>query len=304
MRIVLAGGSGFLGTALTRLLVADGHEIAILSRSTSHAPAPGVRYVAWNPDGTSGLWATVIDGADAVLNLAGAGIADKRWTAARKRALVTSRLLSTRSLVAAVAAARQRPAVFIQNCAVGFYGFARWDEPLDERSGPGDDFLARLCVDWETAAAPAADLGCRLVTIRTGVVLAREGGALPQMILPFRFFAGGPMGSGRQYLSWIHVDDWVALLTRLLADEGMAGPVNATAPVPATSHEVARAIGAAMHRPAALRAPAFALRIIVGEMADAALLGGQRVLPWRVMERGFAFAHADIREAVASLLVS
>ena len=193
MKIVVAGGSGFLGGALTARLARDGHDICILSRAASHAPAARVSFVAWTPDGTSGSWASVVDGADAVVNLAGTGMADKRWTPARKRELVSSRLQSTQSLVAAVRVARQRPTVFIQNCAVGYYGFAHGDEPLDERNGPGDDFLARLCVDWEAAATPVADLGCRLVIPRTGVVLARDGGALPKMMLPFRFFAGGPM---------------------------------------------------------------------------------------------------------------
>lgn len=302
MKIVVAGGSGFLGSALIACFARDGHDVWILSRSTSPAPATRVSYVTWSPDGTSGPWASVVDGADAVVNLAGAGIADKRWTPARKRELASSRLQSTRSLMAAVGAARRRPAVFVQNCAVGYYGFARGDAPLDERNGPGDDFLARLCVDWESAAKPAADLGCRLVTPRTGVVLARDGGALPQMMLPFRFFAGGPLGSGRQYMSWIHLDDWVALVTQMLADDTMAGPINATAPGPVRNQELARAIGAAMHRPSLLPAPAFVLRIIVGEMADAALLGGQRVLPRLATEHGFAFAHPDVHEALTSLL--
>ena len=302
MKIVLAGGTGFLGGALTARFTGDGHDVRILSRAASHAPAARVSYVAWTPDGSSGPWAPVVDGADAVVNLAGAGLADKRWTAARKRELISSRLRSTQSLVTAIRAARQRPKVFIQNCAVGYYGFAHGDEPLDERAAAGNDFLARLCVDWEAAAGPVADLGCRLVTARTGVVLARDGGALPKMMLPFRFFAGGPMGTGRQYISWIHLDDWVALVARMLSDDTLAGPVNATAPAPVTSTELARAIGSAMHRPALLPAPAFMLRIIVGEIADAALLGGQRVLPRRAIASGFAFAHPEVREAVTSLL--
>jgi uncharacterized protein (TIGR01777 family) len=302
MKIVLAGGSGFLGRALAGRLARDRHDIWILSRTAGSDPA--AHRVRWTPDGTVGAWASVIDGADAVVNLAGAGLEDKRWTPARKHELVTSRVDSSRSLVAAVAAARARPSVFIQNTGVGYYGFSHGDEPLGEGSAPGNDFLARLCVDWEAAVTPVAALGCRLVVLRTGVVLARDGGALPKMMLPFRFFAGGPMGSGRQYLSWIHIDDWMAMVTWAITSSTLTGAVNATAPVPVTSRELARAIGAAMHRPSLVPAPAFALRIIVGEMADAALLGGQRVLPRRAIESGFAFAHPEVHDALESLLTS
>ena len=302
MRIVLAGGSGFLGSALADRLTGSGHDVAVLSRSSARTSGAAVNRVPWIPDGTSGAWASVIDGADAVVNLAGAGIADKRWTATRKRELVSSRLDSTRSLVAAVAAARARPSVFIQNTAVGYYGFAHGDEPLDERSAPGDDFLARLCVDWEAAAAPVTGLGCRLVVARTGVVLARDGGALPKMMLPFRFFVGGRMGSGRQYLSWIHIDDWVAMVAWALASDTLTGAVNATAPEPTTNTELTHAIGAALHRPSLIPAPAFALRLVVGELADAALLGGQRVLPRRAEQLGFTFKHGEVLKAVGSLV--
>ncbi|MEO7192219.1 MAG: TIGR01777 family oxidoreductase [Vicinamibacterales bacterium] len=303
MKIVLAGGSGFLGQMLARDLAANAHDVVILSRENPTQPGPpAIRQVVWRPDGSAGEWASALDGSDAVVNLAGAGIADKRWTAARKQMLLTSRVQSTRSLLAAIDRVRARPAVFIQNCGIGYYGTARGSEPVDERDRPGNDFLARLCVDWEAAAAPIASLGCRLVYLRTGVVLAANGGALPKMTLPFRFFAGGPLGSGQQYLSWIHIEDWLSMMAWSLANGALSGPVNATSPSPVTNSDFSRAIGAALHRPSLLPVPGFVLKILVGELADAALLGGQRALPRSAQREGFVFKHPQVGEALRSLL--
>ena len=209
MRVVIAGGSGFLGRALSSRLAKDGHAVVVLTRDGLAPRSPGlVRYAEWTPNGESGAWARELDGADAIVNLAGAGIADKRWTAARKRVLRDSRILSTRSLVQAVRAFSRRPSTFLQQSAEGYYGAFDAGPDLDESSPAGRDFLARLCADWEAEAQPVAVRGCRLAVLRSAVVLARDAGALPKMVLPFRFFAGGPLGSGRQWLSWIHIDDW------------------------------------------------------------------------------------------------
>jgi uncharacterized protein (TIGR01777 family) len=298
MRIVIAGGSGFLGRPLVELLISRGHDVATLSRGTTgtrHGPG---RQVTWNPDGTAeASWAQAIDGADAVVNLAGAGIADKRWTTARKEELRSSRILSTRSLVAAIRSAAQKPPVFIQGSAVGYYGTPN-GEPRDESFPPGSDFLATLAVDWEAEARAAEALGCRVVLMRTAVVLARDGGALKKMGLPFQFYVGGPIGSGRQYLSWIHRDDWIAFVEWLIDTPAAAGAFNASAPNPVTNREFSAALGRALGRPSWLTVPGFALRTLVGEAADVALLRGQRAVPRRALELGFTFKYPDVHQAL------
>ncbi len=302
MRCVIGGGSGLLGGALAARLAGRGDEVVVLTRHADPSDLAGVRNVQWVPDGSLGPWSREIDGADVVVNLGGASIAGGRWTAQRKAILRSSRIGSTTSLVAAVQAAARRPATFVQGSAVGYYG-AHADGPtFDEQSEPGRDFLADLAVDWENAAAPVAALGCRLVTVRTAVVLARGHGALPKMALPFRFFAGGPVGSGRQYMSWITIDDWVALVEWVIDAPAVAGAINASAPSPVTNAEFSAAIGRALRRPSWLRAPAFALRAMLGEMAEALLLRGQRVVPARAVAEGFVFQHASIDEALAHVL--
>lgn len=298
MKIVIAGGSGFLGQPLAHDLLAKGHEVVVLTRGTSRV-ADGIRYVAWEASGEPGAWGSVIDGADAVVNLAGAGIADRRWSAARKQVLRGSRVDATRALVAAMRSASVRPQVFLTGSAIGFYGPQPEDGPaLDESAPPGSDFLSTLAVDWEAEAHPASALGCRVIIIRTGVVLAREGGALQKLIPPFRFFVGGPIGSGRQVMSWIHRTDWVELVVWLLRHEQAAGVYNATAPEPATNAEFSRALGAALGRPSWLPVPGFALKLIVGEMAGPALLAGQRVVPRRALDAGFTFQFPEITAAM------
>jgi uncharacterized protein (TIGR01777 family) len=301
MKIVIAGGTGFLGTALSTRLLGNGHEIVLLTRgSTRAAPRRNVTAAAWAPDGTSGPWARELAGADAVVNLAGESIAAKRWTVAQKEKLTHSRLSATRSLVAAMREMKTPPAVFLSGSAVGYYG-DRGDETLTEASAPGSDFLSSLCQAWEAAASEAAQL-TRVAFVRTGIVLDRNEGALPQMLLPFRLFAGGPVGSGRQYLSWIHRDDWARLAAWILESEGARGPVNATGPRPVTSAEFATALGRALHRPSLMRAPGFALRLALGEMADALLLSGQRALPARASDLGFSFRFASVDAALADVL--
>lgn len=298
MKIVIAGGSGFLGRPLARELLAKGYEVVVLTRGPAREDR-GIRYVTWEAGEDPGGWHAVIDGADAVVNLAGAGIADRRWSAARKQVLRGSRVDATRALVAAIRSATIRPKVFLTGSAIGFYGPQPDDGPtLDESAPPGSDFLSTLAVDWEAEAHAASALGCRVIIIRTGVVLARAGGALQKLIPPFRFFVGGPIGSGRQVMSWIHRRDWVELVVWLLRHEHAAGVYNATAPQPATNADFSRALGAALGRPSWLPVPGFALKIIVGEMAGPALLAGQRVVPRRALEAGFTFQFPEITAAM------
>ena len=298
MKIVIAGGTGFLGGALTRALDAQHHEIVILTRAASGSRA-NARSVTWTPDGLTGPWASEIDGAGAIINLAGESIAARRWSAAHKRRVLDSRLDATRSLVAAIRNARQPPAVFVSGSAVGYYG-SRGDEVLTEEAAPGDDFLAHVCQRWEAEALRAATDRTRVVCVRTGLVLARDGGALPPMLFPFKLGVGGPVGSGRQYWPWIHRDDWVGVVSWALS-AGVAGPLNATAPEPVTNAEFARALGRAMHRPALLPAPAIALRAILGEMADALILSGQRAVPRRAEHGGYAFQYRQAAAALAAI---
>ena len=217
MRFVIAGGTGFIGSPLAEVYAEEGHDVRVLTRGlrdgeSRHEPGtgmPGITKVGWKPDGSSGAWASVADGADAVINLAGVSLADGRWTPQRKAQMRDSRILSTRSIVAAVTSAGTPPKVLVSSSAVGYYGNSR--EPKTEDSKAGEGFLATLAEDWEAEAVKAERAGTRVVLLRTGVVLEKAGGALPEMMRPFRFFVGGPLGSGKQYLSWIHVDDWLAL---------------------------------------------------------------------------------------------
>jgi uncharacterized protein (TIGR01777 family) len=312
MKVLLAGGSGRLGQALTEALAKAGHAIVVLTRrptNESHPVSPKrdaiprhVREVAWKADGTTGPWLDELDDADVVVNLAGAGIADARWTPERKDVLRASRVLSTRSLVEAMRKATRRPPVFIQHCAVGYYGSSLSDRVLDESSPPATDFFGQLAAAWEAEAAPVAALGSRLVIIRAGVVLERGGGALPKMLTPFRLFVGGPVASGRQYLSWIHVEDWVRLMCWAIDTPAVRGPINATAPNPVTNREFSYALGRAVRRPSWVPVPAMVLRVLFGEMADAALINGQRVVPRRAHELGFAFEYPTIDAALSDLL--
>jgi len=293
MQIVVAGGSGLLGTALVSRLRNEGHAITVLTRQPRRAED-----VQWTTRGSSASWAYVLEDADAVINLAGAPIA-KRWTTAHKREMWNSRVLSTRSLVAAMKSVRRVPPTLINASAVGTYG-ARGAEELTEESAPGSGFLAALGAEWEKEALSAAP-HARVVLLRTGIVLAKEGGALPKMALPFRFFAGGPLGSGRQYLSWIHLDDWTAMVSWALAVEAVSGPLNVTAPHPVTNLEFARTLGRVLRRPAFIPTPTFALRAMLGEMAEA-IVTGQQALPAKAHALGFEFTHPELDGALRSIL--
>ena len=261
----------------------------------------GVHAVAWTPDGTVGPWAAALDGADVVINLAGEPIATGRWTEAKKQRIADSRVCATRSIVSAIGAAATPPRLLINASGVGYYGPCG-DEVVTESHPAGGDFLADVCGRWEQAAMTAASARTRVICVRTGLVLDPDEGALPQMLLPFRFGLGGPLGSGRQYWPWIHREDWVALVLFLAAAPGASGPVNASAPTPVTNREFTRALARVLRRPAILPAPAFGLRLLLGEMADALLLSGQRAIPAAAEHLGFRFAHTDLEKALADLL--
>jgi len=277
MKIAIAGGTGFLGRALAGSLASDGHDVVVLRRGST----------------------AEIDGADGVVNLSGESIAGKRWTGAQKERIRDSRVKTTRALVEAIRRAKRPPSVFVSGSAVGYYG-PHGDEIVTEDTPAGSDFLAGVCVQWEEAAASAMGF-TRVVYARTGVVLERDGGALPPMLPPFRFGVGGPVGSGRQFWPWIHRADWVAMVRWALATPRVSGPINVTAPAPVTNAEFAHALGRALHRPAFVPTPAFAMRLILGEMADALVLSGQRAIPQRAEHAGFAFAYPRLDGALRAI---
>ena len=291
MHIVLAGATGFLGSALVRRLAGDGHTLTVLTRRPRH---PGD--VRWDASGSPSTIVPLIEHADAVVNLAGAPIS-RRWTAAHKREMWDSRIQSTRTIAEAITRLEKPPAL-LNASAVGIYG-DRGDEPLTEESAPGSTFLAALGRAWETEAVAAAAV-TRVVLLRTGIALDRSGGALPLMALPFRMFVGGPLGSGRQYLSWIHRDDWVGMVRWALTARAISGPLNVTAPTPVTNAEFSRTIGRVLRRPSLLPVPAIALRVAVGEMASE-LVTGQRVLPEKARTGGFVFAYPELEGALRAI---
>jgi uncharacterized protein (TIGR01777 family) len=297
MTIVLAGGSGFLGSKLAARLQHDRHRVVILTRR----PRPGRESdVGWHPDGSAGSLAGHLDGVDAVVNLAGEGIADRRWSAARKAAIRNSRLMATRTLVRAMATCQTPPRVFVSASGVGYYG-ARGDEPVTENTPPGSDFLAHLCVEWEEEARGAKRPATRVAMVRSGLVLDAKGGALPRMLPPFRFGLGATIGSGQQGFSWIHVADWVSMVLWLIQSDHAAGPFNATAPQPVTNRDLTQTLGRVLKRPAVLRAPAFVLRLALGEMSHM-LITGQRALPARAEELGFKFGFRALEPALQDIL--
>lgn len=302
MRIVIAGGSGFLGQALTQALARQGHELVILTRRLNTSPAATLAtWATWTPDGEVGPWAQALEGADVVINLAGDSIAEGRWTPAKKTRVLESRVRATKSLVRAAARASAPPRVFVSGSAVGYYG-PLGDEVVTEANRAGSDFLAQVCTAWEQEAAAAERASTRVVILRTGLVLDTHGGALPRMLLPFRLGVGGRLGAGRQYWPWIHVHDWVALVAFVLTTASATGPFNLTAPTPVTNAEFTAALGRALKRPAVMPAPAFALRLALGEMADALLLSGQRAVPAKAERLGFSFRYPTLDTALASLL--
>jgi hypothetical protein len=293
MRIVVTGGTGFIGGALVPALREAGHDVVLTSRK------PKEGEIAWTPT-EEGPWVETAVSADAVIHLAGAGVADARWSDARKKEIRDSRIIPAEILARAMARAPKKPRVFISASAVGIYGFFENGAECDESSPPGTDFLARVCVDWEKAAEPARAAGVRLVTPRIGVVLGK-GGPLAKMVQPFKAMAGGPLGSGRQVVSWIHIRDAVRAFLFLLEGDH-SGAFNIAAPKPATSSALASAIGKAIHRPAFLRTPAFAIELALGAERAQIVLRGQRAVPKRLLEAGFTFSFPTVAEALSDLL--
>ena len=303
MKILIAGATGLVGSALVTALAGDGHMVCRLIRpgTKTDGGTKGAFDVAWNPE-TGELGGAAV-GAEAVINLGGASIADGRWSQSRKSALRSSRVDTTRALVTAFGKWNAKPEVLINASAIGFYG-NRGDETLTEESAPGTDFLAETAKDWETEALGAEAFRTRVVLARFGIILAKHGGALPKMILPFKFGLGGKIGSGKQWMSWIALEDVVQALRFALAKPELRGAINVVSPNPVTNAELTKELAIALHRPAFFPAPAFALRLAMGEMADALLLGSQRVLPDKLLASGYRFANPGLPPALAKLLAA
>jgi uncharacterized protein len=299
MRVTLTGATGRLGTRLVRALRERGDEVTVLSRSPGRAGERlGVDAQAWDP-GAGPAPAAALAGRDAVVHLAGEDLA-QRWNEDTKRRILESRELGTRNLVEGLRAADPRPGVLVSASAVGYYG-SRGDERVAEDAPAGDDFPAGVCAAWEREALVAEALGLRVVRVRTGVVLEAGGGALEKMLPPFKLGLGGPVAGGGQYVPWIHVDDVIGIYERAIDDPAWSGPVNATAPEPATNRELSKALGRALHRPAVAPVPAFAVKLLYGEMATL-VISGQRAVPRRALEGGYAFRHPELDEALRSVL--
>ena len=299
MRVLVTGASGLIGSAQRGKLTDAGHEVTRLARSSGAAEAGQIR---WDP-AVGEFDAESLEGFDAVVHLAGENLATGRWTAAKRERIRSSRVQGTQLLAQALARLSRPPEVLVSASAVGYYG-NRGDESLDEQSPPGSGFLAEVCRQWEAAADPAREAGIRVVHPRIGLVLSASGGALAKMLPMFRLGLGGALGSGRQYVSWITLDDLVAVICHLIATDSLSGPVNAVAPAAATNRQLTRALGRALRRPARLPAPAFALRAMLGPMADELLLASTRVIPRRLIDSGFAFGDPDLDRALRRVLAS
>nr|WP_088894225.1 TIGR01777 family oxidoreductase [Leptolyngbya ohadii] len=305
MKIAVTGATGFIGSRLVERLQAEGHTVIVLTRNPDRAkslfPAasyPNVEVVAYQPL-ASGDWQQAISGCDGVVNLAGAPIAESRWTPERKQEIMDSRRVGTAKIVEAIASANPRPAVLVNSSAIGYYGTSE-TASFDEDSPAGNDFLAEVCQAWEAEAQKAQEYGTRLVILRTGIVLGM-GGAIEKMLLPFRMFAGGPLGNGRQWFSWIHREDMVNLILKALTQPNMSGVYNATAPNPVRMAELTQNLGEAMQRPSWLPVPSFALEMMLGDAAKV-VLEGQQVLPKRTQASGFEYQYSTVKPALVDIV--
>lgn len=304
--IVITGATGVIGSELAHQLIAEGEKVVVLSRSpksaASKTPDAAV-YAAWDYNSTEGEWTDYISGAKAVVHLAGKPLLEGRWTEEHKVESYNSRVVGTKNLVNAIRSAEKKPGVFISASAIGFYGafeHCNDTDELDEKAPAGNDFLAKICVDWEKAASDVPG-DVRLVILRTGIVLSTRGGMLQQMLLPFNLFLGGPVGSGSQCISWIHIDDEVAIIRKAMDDVSYKGPVNLVGPHPVSMKEFAADLGAILSRPSLVPVPKFALQILMGEGAEYATKG-QKVIPAFLGEHEYRFAHPSLREALGDLV--
>jgi uncharacterized protein (TIGR01777 family) len=293
MKILVTGSTGLVGSALVPALTAKGHEVIRLVRS---APKETEGEVYWNPE-EGALEASALEGVDAAVHLAGENLAEGRWNEEKKKRIRESRIKGTRLLSEKLSRLEQKPEVLVSASAVGFYG-DRADEVLTERSSSGSDFLAEVCREWELATQPASKAGVRVVNLRFGVIFSREGGALQKMLFPFRLGVGGKLGSGHQYMSWVTIDDAVGAILHAIENKSLRGPVNVVAPEAATNQEFTKALGRVLSRPTIISVPAFAARLVFGEMADATLLTSQRVEPALLKESGFVFKYPELEGAL------
>jgi uncharacterized protein (TIGR01777 family) len=304
MKVIITGGTGLIGSALAHSLVGDGHEVVVLTRDASKpvkSLPSAARLVKWDAKTGEG-WYQEAEGADAIVNLAGANISPTSglWTESRKKVMRESRVNAGNAVVDAIKRTTRKPKALIQSSAVGYYG-VHDDEIITETSPTGSDFLASICRDWEASTAEVEAMGVRRVLLRTGVVFDKNSGALPVLALPIRLFAGGPVGSGRQYLSWIHIDDEVEAIRLVISDESATGPYNLTAPNPVTQKEFAKVAGKVLNRPSFIPTPAFAIKLVLGEAATFAL-DGQRVIPKALQDKRFEFRFPNLEGALRDLL--
>ncbi|NEQ41135.1 MAG: TIGR01777 family protein [Okeania sp. SIO3I5] len=307
MKIAITGATGFVGTRLVERLHSEGEQILVLTRNLEKAKLifpnsayPNLEVVAYEPQ-QSGAWQKSIDGCDGVVNLAGAGIADERWSATRKQEIMDSRKVTTEKLVEAIAQANSKPSVLVSGSAIGYYGTSE-TATFDEQSNSGNGFLAEICREWETAAQPVKDVGVRLVIVRIGIVLGM-GGTVSKMLTPFKLFAGGPIGSGKQWFSWIHIDDLVGLILHSLRHPEMEGVFNGTAPNPVRMGEFCQDLAGALNRPSWLPVPDLAIELLLGDGA-VVVLEGQKVLPKQTQASGFEYQYPTVKPAIKNILAS
>lgn len=307
MKVAITGATGFVGSRLVERLHSEGEQILVLSRNVEKAKRifpnsayPNLEVVAYQPK-QSGTWQKSIDGCDGVVNLAGAGIADERWNASRKLEIMDSRKVTTEKLVEAIAQANSKPSVLVSGSAIGYYGTSE-TATFDESSNSGNDFLAEVCREWEAAAQPVKDVGVRLVILRIGIVLGM-GGTVSKMLTPFRLFAGGPIGSGKQWFSWVHIDDLVGLILHSLRHPEFQGVFNATAPNPVVMGEFCQDLGAALNRPSWIPVPNFAIELLLGDGA-VVVLEGQKVLPKQTLASGFEYQYPNVKPALKNILAA
>lgn len=309
MKVIITGGTGVIGRALTRQLLAKHNDIYVLTRDPDKHRATvlsGTQLVKWDTQTGDG-WFNLIDDNTAIVNLAGASIAGERlippqrWTPDRKTLIRDSRVEAGAAVVDAVKRSEATPKVVIQPSGVGYYGVKNGDQKISEDHAPGDDFLSTVCIAWERSTEAVEELGVRRCVVRTGIVLSMRGGAFPSMVLPFKFFTGGPIGNGEQWYSWVHIDDVAEAITYLIENEEASGTYNLTAPTPVPQHIMAKAIGKAMGRPAFVPTPDIAFKLIFGELATT-VLDGQRVVPTRLQESGFEFKFPTVESAVDDLI--